>query len=236
MTQRTWAVREPTPALENSNQFLTLGISSFLLFGLLTFGVLATEWIPRLDRWLLAFFTQFQEQAPAWLTAVSTWYQNGTSSGLGIAAALIILFFLFTGRHRRFWLMLASIGGTELLWWGLMFLIGRERPEQVIIWGGVNLPSYPSGHAMINVAFWGALSYIVYPYIPSKWGKRLLIGVVAVLLLLTGLNRLFFSVHYPTDVIGGYLIGIAWTAVSLWLIEYFLARRQATHEPDSQTR
>ena len=214
-----------TATLNLPNYLLLLASISFVLFLLVTTAVV-TGLFDRVDARLLDYFTNFQEQAPVWLTTISTWFQNSSSAGLGIISTMLILYWLVNGRIRRFFLLLASVGGAELLWFALMFIVGRERPEEVIIWGGLNLPSYPSGHALFNVAFYGALVYIFYPQIRSKKWRNVLLAIVGTLLLLTGLNRLFFSVHYFSDVIGGYLVGAAWVSFALWLVEWGLTKRK----------
>lgn len=220
--------QETSLALYTPHYLRLTAFVSFVLFLLVTVAVLTSELVQEMDQNLLNVFTAFQEQAPAWLTIISTWFQRTSSAGLGVVSALLILYWLWRGRTRRFFLMLAAVGGAELLWFVLMFLIGRERPEAVVIWGGLNLPSYPSGHALFNVAFYGALVYIFYRQIHTAFWRKVMLAIVGFLLLLTGLNRLFFSVHYFSDVVGGYLVGVAWTAFSLWLVEWGLAQRKGS--------
>lgn len=225
---KTMEAPQTKPALRHSNPFLITAAVSFFLFVLLTLAVMAGGYFETLDQRLLTYFSNFQEQAPEWATTVSTWFQNIGSAGLGIIATILGIIWWFTKRRRWFYLLLAGIGGAELLWWPLLFLVGRPRPESVVIWdflGGLRLPSYPSGHALLNVAFYGTMVYIFYPRIRSKVGKGFLLSLAAVMLLVAGLNRLFFSVHYMTDVVGGYLIGVAWTAFALWLVEWGLQRK-----------
>lgn len=225
---KTMTPSRTKPALRHPHTFLVTAGVSLLLFVLLTYAVMASGYFDRLDQRLLTYFSNFQEQAPAWATTVSTWIQNTTSSGLGIIATLLGIIWWLTKRRRWFFLLLAGVGGAELIWWPLLFTIGRPRPETVIIWqslGGLQLPSYPSGHALINVAFYGTILYIFYPRLNSRTAKTLLLAFCAAILLLAGLNRLFFSVHYLTDVVGGYLVGIAWTTFALWLVEWGLRRK-----------
>jgi undecaprenyl-diphosphatase len=214
------------PALRHSTLTLTVVLVSFLLFLLITYLALAGDVFQQLDQRLLTYFANLERQLPAWFITLSTGFQNVTSLGMGIISALLILYWLLKRNTRRFYLMLASVGGAQLLWMALVFGIGRPRPEKVIIWGGVNLPSYPSGHVMVNVGFYAGLVYIFYAALKSQTQKRLVLGVAAVMLLLIGANRLLFSAHYLTDLLGGYAIGTAWAAFALWVVEWFLARRE----------
>lgn len=222
VSRRRWLDFSAT--LRHSGLVLAAAAVAFVLFLLVTILVLTTTFFDAIDAWMLRYFSNFQAEAPAWLQTISLWFQNLSSVVLGIVTAVLGLFWLVTGRIRRFWLMLVSVGGAELLWLALVFAIGRERPEAVTVFGGVNLPSYPSGHAQFNVAFYGTLAYIFYGLIRSTLGKRALLAVTALLLVLTGLNRLFFSVHYFSDLLGGYLMGVAWTAFALWLVDWLLVK------------
>ncbi|MCA9972604.1 MAG: phosphatase PAP2 family protein [Anaerolineales bacterium] len=214
MNKRTHLTQPPT-------WFLPLSLITGLLSLLLTFVVLGSSLLQGTDERLYHFFKDLQTEMPPWLITTATWFQNATSVGMGIVVTLLLIVWLLQGRTRRFWLLLASTGGAELLWLALVFGLGRPRPQEVFIWGGVSVPSYPSGHVLVNVAFYGALVYIFYPRL-SRLG-RWLAGIAAVgILLLIGLNRLFFSVHYVSDVAAGFLLGIAWSAGLLWLVDHNL--------------
>ncbi|MBK8902572.1 MAG: phosphatase PAP2 family protein [Anaerolineaceae bacterium] len=186
--------------------------------------LITTSFFQAMDTRLLSYFSHTREAAPDWLATIFVWFQNFTSVVWGVVTAVLILFWLATRHTRRFLLMLISVAGAELLWLALVFAIGRERPEPVAVFGGINLPSYPSGHALFNLAFYVTLTYIFYGEVRSTRGKRALLGVVSLLLVFTGLNRLFFSVHYFSDLLGGYLMGVAWTAFALWLADWLTVR------------
>lgn len=225
--EQSTTINQDKNILSQRHYLLIIGAIAAALFAILTIGVVSTDWVTRFDERFIQFFESLRERSPSWLATVSVWYQELMSSGLGVVSAVLILYFLLSGRMRRFYLMLSCVGGAELLWWGLMFLIGRPRPVEVVIWGGVNLPSYPSGHAMFNFAFFGALLYIFYWQISDQRWRNAFAALCSLFVLLTGINRLFFSVHYFSDVIGGYLIGVAWTAVSIWLVEYLWEKRES---------
>lgn len=71
--------------------------------------------------------------------------------------------------------------------------------------------SFPSGHAMIAVAFYGMLGYLLI--VSLGWPRRLVVPVTAVVVLLIGLSRIYLGVHYPSDVLAGFALGGAWSTL-----------------------
>lgn len=131
---------------------------------------------------------------------------------LGSAAAVVTiivgtLWYLLHHNHRRDALFLvAAAGGTALLNLLFKLLFHRVRPDlwqQIVIEKGY---SFPSGHAMISCSL--ALAAIIIAW-PTRWRRRAIIAGV-IYLVLVGVSRLYLGVHYPSDVLGGWLLSIAW--------------------------
>ena len=83
--------------------------------------------------------------------------------------------------------------------------------------------SFPSGHAMSSVVVYGALLLVFFPALSPAWRRRCVAGAV-VLVLAIGFSRLALGVHYISDVVGGYVLGLAWLAAStaafsIWRVE-----------------
>lgn len=99
----------------------------------------------------------------------------------------------------------------------LKSIIRRPRPTQnrLIDISGY---SFPSGHSMISFAFYGLLIYLIYKYIKNKYIKYFSIIALSLLILCIGISRIYLGVHYTTDVLGGYLIGIIYihTFIKVW--------------------
>ena len=127
------------------------------------------------------------------------------------AAAIIVL---IVQRRPGAALFLTVASGGALLLNGAMKLF-FERPRPQVPWANV-LPDYsfPSGHTMNSVAFYGALAVIVWSIAGRRWG---IVAVIAatVLCTLIGISRIYLGYHYFTDVIGGALAGVSWLLITV---------------------
>jgi len=89
----------------------------------------------------------------------------------------------------------------------LKFIIARPRPEilRLVPEDGY---SFPSGHAMVSMGFYGFLIYLIYTKFKNTKVKYPLILFLGLLILFIGISRIYLGVHYFTDVIGGFIIAI----------------------------
>ncbi len=91
--------------------------------------------------------------------------------------------------------------------------VGRPRPSLVDPVATAHGKSFPSGHAMSSTVAYGSLLLVFLPAIGRRYRPLVFAGAV-VLVLAIGFSRLALGVHYITDVIGGYVLGLAWLAAS----------------------
>lgn len=87
--------------------------------------------------------------------------------------------------------------------------IDRARPdiEHLVV---VKTLSYPSGHAMAAMAFYGFLMYLVYRFNINKYLKIGLMLLLGVIILSIGISRIYLGVHFPSDIAGGFIAGFIW--------------------------
>ena len=91
-------------------------------------------------------------------------------------------------------------------------IIARPRPEinKLVTETGY---SFPSGHSMVSMAFYGYLIYLIYRYIKNKYVKWTLITILSILICLIGISRIYLGVHYTSDVLGGFLLSISYLVI-----------------------
>jgi undecaprenyl-diphosphatase len=139
----------------------------------------------------------------------------GTHRFLIPANLVLIAYFLFIRKHRWFSIKVPAVAlSSLLLMFGLKNLFGRERPLIPLLESADGL-SFPSGHALMSVTFYGMLIYIVWHSIKDqrlKW--TLIIGLLAMIHLI-GFSRIYLRVHYTTDVLAGWAMGFLWLFISL---------------------
>jgi len=97
-------------------------------------------------------------------------------------------------------------------------LFGRPRPTEYRIIDESGY-SFPSGHSMVSMAFYGFLIYLVYKKVENKYVKWLLCTLLSILILLIGVSRIYLGVHYASDVIGGFCFSIVYLIVFVRVIE-----------------
>jgi len=132
---------------------------------------------------------------------------------------LIIILFLFFKRKRLFAeTFIFIVAGSELLTYCLKIFFARPRP----VLGVMSLSDYsfPSGHSSIAVAFYGFLFYVIAKIFKFKGGLKCLWAVLfGLLIILIGLSRLYLGVHYLSDVLAGYFIGLIFLSLGILFSE-----------------
>lgn len=118
---------------------------------------------------------------------------------------LVILITLFVKKQKRFIIpFLVTVIGAEILTYLSKIFFHRPRPLFAII--QETDYSFPSGHSVIAITFYGFLAYVLIKLLPSKY-KWLIIFVTAIIIILIDFSRVYLGVHYASDVLAGYFIG-----------------------------
>ena len=97
-------------------------------------------------------------------------------------------------------------------------ILRRPRPTEFRIVEETGY-SFPSGHSMVSMAFYGYLISLIYRYIKNKYIKWSLIVLLSILICLIGISRIYLGVHYTSDVLGGFLLSISYLVVYISLIK-----------------
>ncbi|WP_431800461.1 phosphatase PAP2 family protein [Halobacillus andaensis] len=116
-----------------------------------------------------------------------------------------------------------SMIGISLLTKGLKASFGRERPDLLEQYDGTGF-SFPSGHTTGSAVFYGFMIYLVVISPLSKTVKWLINGLLILVILLISLSRVYLSVHYFTDILGGLALGFSWLLICIAALEIMLWR------------
>ena len=131
------------------------------------------------------------------------------------ANLLLIFYFLVIRNQNWFSIRILTIALSSLVLMLLLkYLFQRKRPLSPLLKAAKGL-SFPSGHAIMSVTFYGMLLYILLHTVDIEWLKYLLTIVLVLLILLIGYSRVYLRVHYASDVLAGFIIGILWLWISL---------------------
>lgn len=144
----------------------------------------------------------------------------GEPASVGIISAIVLLVLLNKSRFHSaiaFVVVLASTEATILI---TKILVERIRPEHSLLNSPLETFAFPSAHAAIAVALFGYIAIIAMRAYPRKRSRTLILAIAFVLILGVGTSRIVLSVHYPSDVIVGYVIGALWLAFTLSLESY----------------
>ena len=95
---------------------------------------------------------------------------------------------------------------------GLKHLFDRDRPLVPLLEEARGL-SFPSGHALMSVTFYGLLIYIVFKGFKNKFLKWTMIGLLLALIITISFSRIYLRVHYASDVIAGFCVGFLWLVI-----------------------
>lgn len=121
--------------------------------------------------------------------------------------------FLLRGWRRGAWLVVVTLAGAALLDIGLKMLFARARPEAFFdYYPAPRSFSFPSGHALFATCFFGGIAALLSHRLQGRLARILVWAIALALIFLIGVSRVYLGVHYPTDVIGGFAVGIVWVA------------------------
>lgn len=135
---------------------------------------------------------------------VITWF----GSGVCLITSAILLFILIKNRKIGF-LIVNNLICITLFNQIFKFILHRPRPTEFRIIDETGY-SFPSGHSMVSMAFYGFLIYLIYKSVKNRYLKYSLMSILFILIILIGISRIYLGVHYTSDVIAGFLISISY--------------------------
>lgn len=134
------------------------------------------------------------------------------------ANLILISYFLIVAKQTWLSIRVLAISLSSLVLMLLLkALFGRQRPLSPLLKAARGL-SFPSGHALMSVAFFGINIYWVLHAVLPYWLKILIASFLVILILLIGFSRVYLRVHYASDVIAGFMIGLVWLIIALGVV------------------
>jgi undecaprenyl-diphosphatase len=153
---------------------------------------------------------------------------------LVLLIGVVIVFLALERKYRALVLILvASVGGL-LLSTLLKHVIQRQRPSVVPHLSIVMSSSFPSGHSILAAVVYLTLGVLLGQTVKSRSTRVFCIVVAFFLAILVGLSRIFLGVHYPTDVLAGWMAGLVWSVLCLFVAKH-LQRRGIVEPPGERS-
>jgi membrane-associated phospholipid phosphatase len=198
------------------------------IFGGITEDVLTGDPLVEVDRWVLSRVHYFQ--SPSTTAFMMACTSLGGNKMISAGALLVFIYLAFTRRFDSLITYLVTMIGGSFLVTVLKTVVHRSRPHAgipLIQSGGW---SFPSGHAMMSIIFYGMLAYLLIRNMQSWKLKVLIVAAAGFIIFVIGLSRLYLEAHYLSDVLAGYVGGLFWLTVAITGIEVY-KRFHATREP-----
>ena len=197
-----------------------------LVFGALTYNLIANGPLLAWDRTLAITLPAIGLKSPAFVKdlMIAGFYIG--KDVITVLDILLTLYFIF----RKYWQELAMVtigwAGSALLFSFLSTFLARARPPTQI-WIIVNLPGFPSGHAISVITFYGLMAYLLVSKMHSAFWKVFVVAAALLIIVFVGFSRIFTGGHYLTDILAGYAVGIAWSGLAYTLIEMYFQKRRS---------
>lgn len=185
-----------------------------------------------LDAKLVAYILQYQ--SPGLIKVMRAVSFFGSSPFL-LPAYLVVCAYFLLKRRRGYSINIALMGiGSTILLHILKLVFHRHRPASALDFG-LHSYSFPSGHSVSSFIFFSILAWLAWR---TNWAaifKWLISTFLFVFALLVGVSRVALGVHYPSDVLAGFVLGITWIAAVWWGMVYF-TRHTACQGPTPESQ
>ena len=149
-------------------------------------------------------------------------------TNLGGAITLIgltIIFLLIIKNKKISLSILLNLGISAFLNILLKNIIQRPRPDEFRLISETGY-SFPSGHSMVSMAYYGYLIYLIFKFVKNKKLKTFLITILCILILSIGISRIYLGVHYTSDVIAGFVLSISYLIIYTSIIKKYIIERE----------
>jgi undecaprenyl-diphosphatase len=183
-------------------------------FATLLFQVLAKGPLTRFDGSLANAMNDWVHSRPGLVPALRVVSWLGGPPWLALITAVAAVLVLLRGRRRLCVFVVVTTLGGGFIDSVVKLVVSRPRPvvDHAIVTAFGK--SFPSGHAMSSTVVYGALLLVLLPAVQSRRGRRAMVGGTVALVVAVGCSRLMLGVHFLSDVLGGFALGLAWLMAS----------------------
>lgn len=202
-----------------SKKNITLTIVSIISFFMLAIAIQA-DYLSGFESWVYNLSVGHMSDFLTYILIIIT----NIGGPIGIATICLIVLLIPKLRNNIGIPVYLSVSSSFLLDILLKQCFARERPNILRLVTETNY-SFPSGHAMVNMALYSILVIYTYNLIKNKKLKTILITIMSALVILIGFTRIYLGVHYAGDIIGGWLLGFA-----DGMIIYMIMKRTSINE------
>jgi membrane-associated phospholipid phosphatase len=205
--------------VEDRSLGLRLGVAGMLTPVLLApLALLAAlvmgDWTPLadMDTTVSLRLHSFAEQHPFWTVFAKVWSEVFGPMALRVAALVLVVWLI--RRQLALWVVVTMVTGGVLAAL-LKLLVGRDRPELLDPVARAAGYSFPSGHAANAALTAGVFLLVLLPFARERPGRRAVLWTVAIVItVVTGVCRVVLGVHFTSDVVAGWLLGVAVVAAT----------------------
>lgn len=142
----------------------------------------------------------------------------GSQKFLLPANLLLIGYYIFWKDNRATAFKITTISLTSVVvMFTIKFLLQRQRPLIPLI-AKVHGYSFPSGHTFSSVTFYGIIGYLIYKNVKAPLLKWTLIALTYIFIFMVGFSRVYLRLHYASDVIAGFCLGLIWLVLAKWFL------------------
>lgn len=139
-----------------------------------------------------------------------------------VLIVLTLLSFLLKNKKLSF-IITGNLGLITIINQVLKFIVKRPRPSDLFLIVETGY-SFPSGHSMVSLSFYGLLIYFIYKYFKNKKLKIFLITFLSLIIILIGISRVYLGVHFVSDVISGFLLSLSYLIIFIKVINKFILK------------
>lgn len=192
-----------------------LSVIPFLVIVLITLS--GWENLTKIDYQISQFFYSWHDLRLTKIMTIIT-HLGDIVTQTTITVGTVVFLFALKKWRTALWYGLTVLGGALLLNGAIKEFYARARPSEIEPLVEIGGYSFPSGHSMGAMIVYGGLLFLILRFIRSN-ALKIAVGSLIVLAILSiGVSRVYLAVHFPSDVIGGFSLGLSWLVISIALL------------------